>query len=244
MASPLVSRLNRGRWVVLLATLAGVALTARLGVWQLDRASQKIAMQVSLQQRSAEPLLAELPADQADIAPLTNRRVRLRGEWLAKHTVFLDNRPMDGREGFYVVTPLKLAGSGRLIAVQRGWSPRAFDDRTKLQPVATPGGEVTVNGRIAPPPGRLYDFGGPASGTIRQNLDLAGYAAETGRTMARWSVVQEDALEDGLLRHWPRPALDVQKNYGYAFQWFALCGLIAILYVWFQLIRPRIRTAA
>ena len=36
----------------------------------------------------------------------------------------------------------------------------------------------------------------------------------------------------------PRPAVDVHKHYGYAFQWFALAGLITILYVWFQLVRP------
>jgi len=46
---------------------------------------------------------------------------------------------------------------------------------------------------------------------------------------------------DGLLRHWPAPAFDVHKHYGYAFQWFALAALITGLYVWFQLVRPRLR---
>jgi surfeit locus 1 family protein len=46
---------------------------------------------------------------------------------------------------------------------------------------------------------------------------------------------------DGLLRHWPAPDLGLHKHYGYAFQWFALCALILILYVWFQLVRPRLR---
>jgi surfeit locus 1 family protein len=32
--------------------------------------------------------------------------------------------------------------------------------------------------------------------------------------------------------------LDVAKHHGYAFQWFALCALIGLLYVWFQLIAP------
>jgi surfeit locus 1 family protein len=35
------------------------------------------------------------------------------------------------------------------------------------------------------------------------------------------------------------PDAGLQKNYGYAFQWFALCALILGLYVWFQLIQPR-----
>jgi surfeit locus 1 family protein len=90
----------------------------------------------------------------------------------------------------------------------------------------------------------LYDFGGAASGAIRQNLDLAGYAAEVGRPLRPLSVVQEDGPltpADGLAREWPRPAADVQKHHGYAFQWFALATLILGLYVWFQLIRPRRR---
>ncbi|MEY2953531.1 MAG: hypothetical protein RLZZ401_1618, partial [Pseudomonadota bacterium] len=49
----------------------------------------------------------------------------------------------------------------------------------------------------------------------------------------------------GLSREWPEPSLGIEKHYGYAFQWFGLCGLIAALYVWFQLIpRKRARHAS
>ena len=43
---------------------------------------------------------------------------------------------------------------------------------------------------------------------------------------------------DGLRREWPLPALDVDRHYGYAFQWFALGALMTGLYVWFQLVHP------
>mgnify|MGYP000679766094 CR=1 FL=1 len=46
---------------------------------------------------------------------------------------------------------------------------------------------------------------------------------------------------DGLLRDWPVVGAGVEKHYGYAFQWFGLCGLIALLYVWFQIVRRFIR---
>ena len=98
-----------------------------------------------------------------------------------------------------------------------------------------------MRGLIAPPPARLYEFDAAASGPIRQNLDLAAYAGETGLRLLPLSVMQEHTpqdADDGLLREWPRPTLDVHKHYGYAFQWFALCALTAGLYVWFQLIRP------
>ncbi|HUG23815.1 SURF1 family protein [Piscinibacter sp.] len=232
---------------VLLATLVSVAATARLGLWQLDRAAQKQALQHALDERGARPLLAQAElAETADAAAAQHyRRIRLQGWWVNDRTVFLDNRQMNARPGFFVVTPLQLARSDRAVLVQRGWVPRDAADRTRLPPVRTPSGEVEVVGHIAPPPARLYEFADAATGAIRQNLDLTAFARETGLRLAPLSVVQ-DAVpvgpDDGLMRQWPRPAVDVHKHYGYAFQWFALCALMAGLYVWFQLVRPRLRS--
>lgn len=232
--------------VVTLAALAMGALTARLGMWQLDRAQQKLALQRALEERSALPAIPapQLAHDAAEAPAQHHRRVRLEGRWLAERTVWLENRPMDGRTGFYVVTPLQLP-DGRAVLVQRGWQPRDLRDRTLRPPLATPAGLVTVRGRIAPPPGRLYEFNAAASGPIRQNLDLAAFARETGLDLAPLSVLQtEGAPDDGLRRDWPAPAVDVHRHQGYAFQWFALSGLILVLYAWFQLIAPRRRRAA
>ena len=74
--------------------------------------------------------------------------------------------------------------------------------------------------------------------------DPAEFAAETGLALRPVSVLQADTAanaDDGLLRQWPLPAVDVQKHYGYAFQWFAMASTMTGLYVWFQLIRPRLR---
>jgi surfeit locus 1 family protein len=239
---------GRRALVVLLATIAGVAATASLGAWQLDRAAQKEALQQQLDSRAT---LAELPASalartDAEAASQHHRRIRLRGEWVDRWTVYLDNRQMNGRPGFFVVTPLRLAGSDQAVLVQRGWVPRDAADRTRLPALPAQKGEVELSGHIAPPPARLYEFSAAASGPIRQNLDLAAYSLETGLRLAPVSVVQDaaSAPDDGLLRQWPRPAVDVHKHYGYAFQWFALCALMAGLYVWFQLVRPRLRRGA
>jgi surfeit locus 1 family protein len=170
------------------------------------------------------------------------RRIAVRGHWISTATVFLDNRQMDARQGFFVVTPLRLSEAPGVVLVQRGWAPRDLLDRTKVPRLADDPGEVTVIGHIAPPPGRLYDFAGAASGAIRQNLELADFAQELSLPLKPLSIVQdaEGAPQDGLLRQWPRPDLGIQRHYGYAFQWFALCALMTGLYVWFQLVRPRL----
>ena len=236
--------MRRSGALILLATVVAAALTARLGAWQLDRAAQKQALQAAEdRQRQLPPLPArELASDAAAAQAQRYRQVSLEGRWLAAHTIFLDNRPMSGRVGFIVVTPLLLA-DGSAVAVQRGWQPRDMMDRARTVMSPTPQDlPVVVQGRIVPFLFWLYEFAGTDTGLIRQNIDLASYSREIDRALRPVSILQEDgpaAPVDGLTRQWVRPAADVHKHYGYAFQWFALCLLIVGLYAWFQVIRPR-----
>ncbi len=243
-ASP--DRIWLQRVVVFVAAAVVIAGTARLGVWQLDRAAQKEALQRSLDTRSQlPPIGASMLADTLEAAALQHhRRTTLRGQWVPAATVFLDNRQMNARQGFFVVTPLRLSEAPGVVLVQRGWVPRDLLDRSKLPTLADAPGEVSVSGHIAPPPGRLYEFADAASGVIRQNLDLAEYARELSLPLKPLSIVQaaDGAPTDGLLRQWPRPDVGIQRHHGYAFQWFALCALMTGLYVWFQLVRPRLRS--
>ena len=244
--------------LLLLATLLAAGLTAGLGFWQLDRAHQKLDLQQRILSRAALAPLAQamLARNSVDAQAQQYRTISLRGRWLSERTLYLDNRQMNSHQGFYVLTPFLLA-DGDAVLVQRGWSPRDFSDRTRLQPLATPDGEVMVPGRIAPPPSKLFALGGAESGAIRQNIDLVGLAAESGVVLRPLSVQQTGSalaadadadadaakpalpVDDGLLRQWSVPTVDVGKHQGYAFQWFALCALIAGLFVWFQLLRPR-----
>ena len=239
-------RSRRRALIVWVAAVIAVAGTARLGVWQLDRAAQKEALQQSLDTRSQLPAVeAAMLADQAEAAvEQHHRRTVVRGHWVSAATVFLDNRQMAARQGFFVVTPLRLSEAPGVVLVQRGWVPRDLLDRTQVPRLPDAPGEVTVMGRIAPPPGRLYDFAGVASGPIRQNLEIAAFAREFSLPLKPLSIVQDadGAPQDGLLRQWPRPDVGIQRHYGYAFQWFALCALMTGLYVWFQLVRPRLRS--
>ena len=115
---------------------------------------------------------------------------------------------------------------------------RNFSDRAQLPVVTTPIGLVTVRGRIAPPPSKLYDFAGVQGGRIRQNIDIATFAAESALPLMSVSLLQTGAASEGLLRDWAPPNLGVDKHYGYAFQWFGLFGLVLVLFAWFQLINP------
>ncbi len=230
-------------WVVTAAALLTAALTFSLGQWQLRRAAQKIALQASLDQQKLLP-----PLGSADLSALgdagpqakawVDRQIQLSGHWLKQQTIYLDNRPMNAKPGFWVMTPLQLIGSKQVVLVQRGWIPRDFENRTHLVEFETPAQTVTLMGRMAPAPAKLYAFKGADTGSIRQNLDIPSFAVETGLQLVSALVIQTDSASDGLQRDWAPPTLGVDKHYGYAFQWFGLCALVLGLYAWFQLILP------
>lgn len=237
-------------WLITLAALAAMLATLSLGFWQLSRASQKEALQAATDARKGLPALDNTAlAAIKNVADELHRPVRLQGRWLPQHSVYLDNRQMNGKPGFHVLTPLVLDGSGVVVLVQRGWVPRNFVNREQLPAVQSPTGVVGVEGRLAAAPPRLYEFQGaapaPGSSVIRQNLDLAAFSAETRLPLVPFTVLQLGAASDGLLRDWPEAASGTGKHCGYAFQWFGLSGLLTVLYVWFQFIAPwRSRRAA
>lgn len=231
-------------WLVTIAALLAMVLTLALGRWQLSRAAEKEALQASIDARGDLPLLdGRSLSGASEGEALLYRRIEAVGQWVAERTVFLDNRQMHGRPGFFVVTPLRL-DNGSAVLVQRGWVPRNFEDRARVPQVSTPAGQVRVTGLIAPLPSRLYDMGEAGTGVIRQNLDLAQFRLESGLPLVALSIQQSEAPGDGLLRDWPQINTGVDKHYGYAFQWFGLSALITLLYVWFQIVKRSKRRPA
>ena len=226
-------------WVLTTAAILVAALTFSLGQWQLRRAAQKQNLQLAIEAQSKQFILnaQDLALEKNNLA-LVHRRATLKGIWRAEHTVFLDNRQMNGKPGFIAITPLVLDGTGQIILVQRGWALRNFSDRTKLPDIQTPVGLVSVPGRIAPPPSKLYEFKGAESGRIRQNIDISVFSREIALPLMPVSMIQIGPANEGLLRDWAAPNVGIDKHYGYAFQWFGLCALMVGLYVWFQIINP------
>lgn len=232
--------------VVWVAAIGAILLTARLGVWQLDRAAEKRDWQAATERQRALPALpaSELPARAQQVPDQVHRAVALRGRWLAEHTVALENRQMNGQPGFFILTPLALPG-GAVVLVQRGWWPRDRLDRTRIGAPPPPAGEVEVIGRIALGPARLAELGTDAAGPLRQNLAIDAFGRETALPLLPLLVVQEDPpapappVADGLRREWPQPATGIAKHHGYAAQWFALSALLTGLTLWFRVLRPR-----
>ena len=263
--------LNSRFWLMTLAAIIAVAITLKLGFWQQSRAHEKLALQASIQAQTALPSLdaaalmratSRSTSEQGAHAPdILHRVISLTGHWLPQHTLFLDNRQMDAKPGLFVLTPFEFEDGSKankkIILVQRGWLPRNFLDRNKLPEVATESAQVTIVGRIALSPSKLFEFKGADKGALRQNIEIEALAKEFKIELLPYSLLQLEQVDANaakveardqkvrgaqLLRNWSQPNFGSEKNYGYMVQWWVLSALILLLYVWFQFIRPAIKS--
>lgn len=221
--------------VPLIAALVVIVVTSLLGNWQLRRGHEKTGRAERLAALAARPPV-DLNTARLDAAELPDRRVRARGRFDNARTVLLENRPhggADGRSGFLVLTPLRLADGGTSVLVLRGWLPRDAQDRTRIAPFPTPDGEVTLEGTALAGVPRVYSLGqdpsAEAGRKIRQNVDLAAFARETGAPLLPLVMQQATDTGDGLARDWPRPDFGADRHFGYAAQWFGLAALTVVL---------------
>jgi surfeit locus 1 family protein len=218
-------------WLLAIAAIAGAVA---LGNWQTHRAQYKLALQSDWDAALAAPLRPLAPADLLPAAAGGVRapaRVIVRGRFEHAATVWLDNRALDGRAGFWVVTPLVLEHGARLL-VNRGWAPRDPLDRIRLPAIGRPQHEVELQGLLLAQLPRRFALGAGPVGplpAIWQNLDFDDFERISGMQVPRVVLLQFGADDDGLARGWPRPDYGVATHRGYAVQWYALAALIAVL---------------
>ena len=226
-------------WLPTVAAVAGIALTLALGTWQISRGNEKAALADRLKAAQAGPLIA-MPAAEIGVDDVAWRRIEARGRFAPEYTVLVDNRVLHGVAGYHVVTPLKIDGGERYVLVNRGWIAAA-PDRRALPPVVTPSGPLRISGLAVVPSPRQFELSTRiADGNVWQNLTIERYRATVAIPIQPVVLQQDSEMADGLKREWSESGPSPDRNYAYAFQWFALAAAILIYYL---VTRARKRTA-
>ena len=229
-------RAFRFRPIPFVATVLLVALGVSLGQWQDRRAAGKIAVQEQVDQAAKAPPLT-LGSAPVDAAAAEHRKVSATGEFVASWPVLLDNRPQEGKgPGFYLVMPMRLAGTDTHVLVVRGWLARPVGAAGLTPAFDTPAGPVTVTGVARATLGKVMQLGSAppvTSGAILQNIEVAQFAQASGLKLQPFFIEQTDPVQPGdtLVRDWPAPSLGVEKHQGYAFQWYALAVMALLFFV-------------
>lgn len=215
------------------AVLTSLAILLALGSWQVSRGREKARMLVADARQAAAP-----PVDLTDGGSHTalgqRQRVTLRGRFLADRQGLLDNQVHGGRFGYDVLTPLQITGSDRVFLVDRGWLPGG-PRRSDIADWDTPGGEVTVIGRLGRPvdipfvSGSAIEHFGPL--WMVAEINTSELNAALGLDLHPMVVRLEAESAHGFLRDWPVVAMTPQRHYGYAVQWFGLAAAVLGVYL-------------
>ena len=141
---------------------------------------------------------------------------------------------LGGVAGYYVVTPLIIGDGLPAVLIERGWKARSAGEGTEHGGTASGAGDRRRTGRSS-----ANDTAGTGQRAeaevpgIWQNLDYDAYEKLTKRSVARFVVRQAASrapmrpIACGTNGH--NPASGVERHRGYAFQWYALAGLISAL---------------
>lgn len=224
----------RINWLFAACVFITVASFFRLGLWQLDRAAEKVEAQqaLALELSGTATFIEDIPSGHLNAAnpELRNRHVTLRGEYENEHTILLLAEFFQGQIGYGVVTPFRLASNGQLVLVSRGWTTGILppDTPPDLQPVTGP---VTVTAQIHVPEANARTFTSevdPSQWPLRmRTLQIDIVADILDEPLFPFEVRLTEDQPGTLARHWPAVNADVNQNLSYAVQWFSF-GLIVL----------------
>lgn len=212
-----------------------LALLLSLGFWQLDRAAQK---RMLLNAYTARPNAApvQLTADFAPGPDWRYRRVQVQGVYDPAHQFLLDNRVYQGRAGYQVLTPLRLAHSDAVVLVNRGWVPQGAT-RADLPALPLPSDTlVGIEGLIDFPPDNVFTLGegedrDPGWPKVLQRVRLELQAEQLHARVLPMVLLLAPEQPGGFVRAWTPVVIGPERHLGYAVQWFALALALVILYM-------------
>ena len=221
------------RFIPFLAAIIVALIALSLGNWQSRRAEEKQRLASEQTLQAALPPLDMQSLNEGKV-PAYFRSVHITGSFIAQWPIYLDNRPYQGKAGFYLLMPFKLKDSEKILLVMRGWLPRDAQNRVQLPTIPTPEGVLQLEGKVRESVGHVMQLGSePAlqSGVIRQNFEVAELSKASGLKLENFIIEQTSDAKDGLIRDWPQPSLGMEKHRGYAFQWYGLAVTALLFFI-------------
>lgn len=223
MARSVIDVLRRPVWAIgTVICLGFVLLFLRLGLWQLDRHTERTERNDRIEARMAadpEPLAVTI----ARHDDLEHRRVTFSGEWDDTGTIFVRSRSYRGRPGYHVITPVVVGD--RAVLVNRGWVP---------DPEApSVGGRVVIEGVLRRSQER-GSFGprDPEDGVLREvaRVDVERIDQQYDLPLLPAYVELHEPATTNPVPVEP-PDVEAGPHLGYAGQWFAFAAIGAVGWV-------------
>lgn len=227
-------------WLGLSAYALMMLLLCSLGVWQLGRAEQK--KQLLLRQQTAidSGVINLNQQTMDDTAALRYRKAKLTGHYDIAHQFLLDNRIVDGKTGYFVLTPFRVDGQQAAILINRGWLPLG-DDRNQMPDLTMQTEPTEIAGRINQFPSVGLVLKGAEIPTenwpsVVQVVDSKVLSQKLGYEIAAFQIELEPSAAGGYTREWKiNVPIPPEKHLAYAVQWFGLALTLTALFIWISI---------
>ncbi len=232
-----INRRKKVKPLVIILYLLMLALLISMGNWQLDRAEQKRHILQQRQKASQLPPVEINEMQYPALSALEYRQVKVRGRWDFAHQFLIDNQMHQGEVGYYVMTPLRIAGKNRAVLVNRGWVAMN-KDRKVLPDIALSSVDVEVTGRVNHFPRVAYQLEGadrPTSSwpAVVQVINPVVLSEILGYPVLDFQIEMDPAETDGFVREWKIiQKMPAEKHVAYAMQWYGLALTLTILMLW------------
>ena len=218
------------KYLPIAAGLAFIGAFISLGLWQLDRAAEKTALLELFEDGGGytePPNFSSLEAFD---------RIEVPGRYRPDRQVLIDNIPMDGRLGYYVVTPFEPSTNDPLLLVNRGWVPKGrgiseLPDTNVATEFTSVRGLVGHLPRVAIRPGEAFAEHGPWP-RVALYPTADEVAAELQEAVLPVVLLLAPDAPDGFVRNWQPNVSGPMTHYSYAFQWFAMTAAVVGLLGW------------
>ena len=217
-------------WLPLIVGFVLVVQFAGLGAWQISRGLEKRATQNLYKDETS--FAAWTPGQ--EVRPY--QRLKVEGRFDAAHQLVLENIIINSRYGYYVITPMEVAGGAPLLLVNRGWIEKGPAD-LDLSVLELPAESMRVNGRAGSLPKAGYKMGEaitPSPGWPKYAVypSIDEVSAALGREVQPFVLLMDHADAHGFYRHWVPTEFGPGKHFGYALQWFAMGAVLSGLLIW------------
>lgn len=212
------------------AGLFFVSLFVSLALWQLDRAAEKKELLSRFE--SGGGYSRSIDFESLDAFD----RIEVFGQYEPGRQILIENIPLEGRVGYYVITPLRLTANDSLLLVNRGWIPKTSQNGP-LPDLGIDSAGSTVRGlagnlpRVGIRPGEAFE-GQAAWPRIAVYPDLDEVATQLEEPVLPAVLLLGENEPGGYLRRWQPNVSGPATHYGYAFQWFAMACAVVVLLVW------------
>ena len=209
----------------------------RLGFWQIDRADEKKILNDAYSSRQSDAFInLNNTGDLNNDSRLLWKKVELKGTFKNEHNIILDNQIHNGAAGFNIITPFKIDGIDWVVLVNRGWQ-KNLDLRSLIPDIKSIKNKIEVKGNIVKFPVSGISLGEHKLEVINskinrlQGIDIENLNDFYSSKFLPYMVYLEPLLDRDYESNFKLPAPGSDKNYGYAFQWFAFALTLLIIFL-------------